>query len=131
MHYTTHTTNLEMNRRVSEHIEKYDTLLEIIKKRKHRWLGHVLRARDPGIHRLAGKEPWDTPSCWEGTLGYTVLLGRNPGIHRLAGKEPWDTYSVLLGKVEGNITRRASKTVVGRCKGMDHGEGQQDSGWTM
>ena len=44
---------------------------------------------------------------------------------------PWYTYSVLLGKVEGNIMRRASKTVVGRCKGMDHEEGQQDSGWTM
>ena len=27
--------------------------------------------------------------------------------------------------------RKASKTVVGRCKGMDHEEGQQDSGWMM
>ena len=26
---------------------------------------------------------------------------------------------------------KASKTVVGRCGGMDHNEGQQDSAWTM
>ena len=53
-----------------------------------------------------------------------------------------------LDDVKEWITRKASKTVVGRCngmdhkegqqdtvvgrrKGMDHEEGQQDSGWTM
>ena len=37
----------------------------------------------------------------------------------------------LLDDVEEWITMKASKTVVGRCGGMDHNEGQQDSGWTM
>ena len=36
-----------------------------------------------------------------------------------------------LDDVKEWITRKASKTVVGRCKGMDHEEGQQDSGWAM
>ena len=36
-----------------------------------------------------------------------------------------------MDDVKELITRKASKTVVGRCKGMDHEEGQQDSGWTM
>ena len=39
--------------------------------------------------------------------------------------------TILQVKVEEGITRKASKTVVGRCKGMNHEEDQQDSGWTM
>ena len=38
VHCTTHTTNVDIHRRVAEHIGKYDTLLEIVKKRKGRWL---------------------------------------------------------------------------------------------
>ena len=44
MHYT-HTPNVEIHRRVAEHIGKYDTLLEIVKKRKLRWFGHVVRVK--------------------------------------------------------------------------------------
>ena len=47
-----HHTHGEIHRRVAESIGKYDTLLEIIKKTKHRWYGHVARS----------KESWETPS---------------------------------------------------------------------
>ena len=39
-----HTTNVEIHRRVTEHIWKYDTLLEIV-KRKLRWFRHVVTAK--------------------------------------------------------------------------------------
>ena len=72
------TTNVEMHGRVSEHTGKYDTLMEIVKKRKRTLFGYVLSAKE--------------------TL----------------------TNTILQGKVEGgNITRKANKTEVGRCKRMD------------
>ena len=46
-------------RRVIEHIGKYDTLLEIVKKRKLRWFGHVVRVK--------------------GTLANTILQGKVEG----------------------------------------------------
>ena len=36
VHYTIHTTNVEIHRRVEEHIGKYNTLLEIVQTRKHK-----------------------------------------------------------------------------------------------
>ena len=74
--------------RVAHHIGKYDTLLEIVKR------------------KLAGLDMW-----WE-------------------RKEPWQTPSCRV-KLWGKITRKTSNTVVGRCEGMDHEEGQQYSGRTM
>ena len=54
-HYTTHTTNMEIHRRVAEHIGKYDILLKIVKK-KLRWSGHVVRANGtPANAFLHGK----------------------------------------------------------------------------
>ena len=44
---------MDIHRRVGEHIGKYDTLLEIVKKRKLRLFGHV-------VTRLRTK---GTPSC--------------------------------------------------------------------
>ena len=44
---------MDIHRRVGEHIGKYDTLLEIVKKRKLRLFGHV-------VTRLRAK---GTPSC--------------------------------------------------------------------
>ena len=60
------------------------------------------------------------------TLANTILQGKVEGI-RSRGR----TARQWLDDVKEWITRKASKTVVGRCKGMDHEEGQQDSGWTM
>ena len=41
-----HTLNFEINRTFSEHNMKYDTLLEIVKKKKKlRWYGHAMRAK--------------------------------------------------------------------------------------
>ena len=45
MHYTTHTTNVETHRRVVGYIGKYDTLLEMVKKRKVRCFGHVVSTK--------------------------------------------------------------------------------------
>ena len=79
VHYTAHTTNVEIHGRVSEHAGKYDTPMEIAKKRKRTLFGYVLSA---------AKE----------TLTNTILQGK------------------LRWKY---ITRKANKTEVGRCKGID------------
>ena len=85
---------------------EYDTLLEIVKKSKLRWFGHVMRAKVMMVN--------------------TILHGKVEG-KRSRGRPArrW------LDDVKEWIKRKASKTVVGRCKGMDHEEGQQDGGWTM
>ena len=54
--YTNHTSNSEILRKVAEHIGKFDTLLEIVKKRKLIWFGQVVRAK--------------------GTLAYAFLQGK-------------------------------------------------------
>ena len=55
----THTLDVEMHKSVEEHIGKYETLLEIVKRRKGRWFGHVVRAN--------------------GTLAITILQGKVEG----------------------------------------------------
>ena len=45
-HYTTDTTNVDIHRRVAEHIGKYDMLLEIAKKRKFRCFGLLVGAKE-------------------------------------------------------------------------------------
>ena len=66
--------NVEVHRRVAEHIGKYDTLLEIV-KRKLRWFGHVTRAK--------------------ATLGNTILWGRVEGKDHEEGK-------TMVGRCKGN-----------------------------
>ena len=58
MNHTTHTTKVETHRRVAEHIGKYDTLQEIIEKRKPRWFGHVIGAKGTLMtnSKLSGKD---------------------------------------------------------------------------
>ena len=60
VHCTTHVSNVEMHGWVAEHIGKCGERLEIIKKRKVWWFGHVVRAK--GTRRntilLQGKVEW-------------------------------------------------------------------------
>ena len=44
VHYITHTHNVEIRRRVAEHIGQCDTLLKIVKK-KVRWRGRMERTK--------------------------------------------------------------------------------------
>ena len=72
MHYTTDTTtNLKLHWRVAEHIRKYDTLLEIV-KRKVRWFGHVVGAKRT-MERVDGKISRGRPAR---------VTGRHKGIDR-------------------------------------------------
>ena len=45
VYYTTYTPNVEIHMRVAGHIGKYDTMLEIVMKRKLRWFGHVVSVK--------------------------------------------------------------------------------------
>ena len=45
-HYTTDTTNVEIHWKVAEHIGKYGTLLDIVKKRQLRWFGLLVGAKE-------------------------------------------------------------------------------------
>ena len=42
--YKDHVTNEEVRRKIQEAIGEYDELLTLVKKRKLRWFGHVLRS---------------------------------------------------------------------------------------
>ena len=42
--YNTHTTNEEVRRTITQHVNHYEDLLTIVKKRKLRWYGHVIRS---------------------------------------------------------------------------------------
>ena len=44
VHHITHTNNVEIRRRVAEHIGQCDTLLKIVKK-KVRWRGRMERTK--------------------------------------------------------------------------------------
>ena len=37
----------------------------------------------------------------------------------------------VVGRCKGMDHKEGQQDSVGRCKGMDHKEGQQDSGWMM
>ena len=62
---------------------------------------------------------------------YVMLRNGSRGRQWLDDVKEWRGSQQWLDDVKEWITRKASKTVVGRCKGMDHEEGQQDSGWMM
>ena len=44
---------MEIHRKVPGHIGKYDTMLEIVKKRKVRWFGHVVRVNGTLTHNIS------------------------------------------------------------------------------
>ena len=45
VHYTSNTMDAEIHRRVEEQIGPFSTLLQMVKKRKLMWFGHVMRAK--------------------------------------------------------------------------------------
>ena len=52
--YKVHVTNEEVHRRIQAALEEYDELLNLVKKRKLRWFGHVSRSSDSAKTILHG-----------------------------------------------------------------------------
>ena len=52
VHYTSHTTNVEIHRLVDEQIGAFNTLLQMVKKRKLVWFVHAVSESKgyPGKH---------------------------------------------------------------------------------
>ena len=42
--YNTHTTNEKVRRTITQHVHHLEDLLAIVKKRKRRWYGHIIRS---------------------------------------------------------------------------------------
>ena len=55
--YTDHVTNEEVRNTIRQHIDRYEDLLTIVKKRKLKWYGHVTRGKGLAKTILQGTVP--------------------------------------------------------------------------
>ena len=111
-------------------------MTEIVKKKR---FGHVVRVKGTLANNVVRVKA---------TLANNVVRVKGTLANNVVRVKGTLANNLLSGKVEGKrsrgrsarqwlddvkewTTRKASKTVDGRCKGMDHEEGPQDSGWTM
>ena len=89
IHYTSHTTNLQVRGLVIQYIGRHDSLLTVAKKRKLRWFGHVTRAK--------------------GTLANTILQDTVEGARKRGRpKRIWkDDIKDWTGRTMGELLRLA------------------------
>ena len=89
IHYTSHTTNVQVRGLVTKHLGRHDSLLTVAKKRKLRWFGHVMRAK--------------------GTLANIILQGTVEGTRKRGRpKRMWkDDVKDWTGRTMGDLLRLA------------------------